>query len=50
MPQAGDRAATAAYVAAISGELAALAERQHLDMLHYLLEMVRLEAEDAAKR
>jgi hypothetical protein len=41
-----DRAATAEYVATLSTDLASLARRQGLDTLGYLLDMVRLEAEN----
>jgi len=43
----GSRAAVAAYVATLSADLAAMARRQGLDTLGYLLEMARLEAESA---
>ncbi|KQZ01234.1 hypothetical protein ASD45_10510 [Pseudolabrys sp. Root1462] len=39
------RTAVAHYVATLSNDLAALARRNGLDTLGYLLEMVRLEAE-----
>ena len=45
----GDRAATAAYVAALSAELAALSRRYKLEALGYLLDIARLEAEGAAQ-
>jgi hypothetical protein len=41
-----DQAALAAYIAALSSDLAAMARRGRLDTLGYLLEMARLEAED----
>jgi hypothetical protein len=41
----GEQAATAAYVASLVADLAALARRQKLDTLGYLLDMARLEAE-----
>ena len=44
-PKEGEQAATAAYVASLVADLAALARRQKLDTLEYLLEMARLEAE-----
>jgi hypothetical protein len=44
-----DRAAAAAYVAALSADLAALARRHNLDTLGYLLDMARLEAENTAQ-
>jgi hypothetical protein len=46
----GDREAAAAYVASISGELAKLVRWHRLDTLGYLLDMVRLEAEEAARK
>ena len=39
------RAAVASYVATISADLSAMARRQGLETLSYLLEMARLEAE-----
>jgi hypothetical protein len=48
-PEEGDKAATAAYVAALTADLAALARKQKLDTLGYLLDMVRLEAESSAR-
>ena len=44
-----DPAAAAAYVATFATELAALARRHGLDTLGYLLDMARLEAENAAR-
>jgi hypothetical protein len=41
----GGREETAAYVAGISSELAAVARKSGLDTLGFLLDMVRLEAE-----
>ena len=46
----GDPKQAAAYVAGITSELAGLVRRHHLDTLGYLLDMVRLEAEEAAQR
>ncbi len=43
----GSRAAVASYVATLSADLAAMARRQGLETLGYLLEMARLEAESA---
>jgi hypothetical protein len=43
------RVAVASYVAALSADLANLSRRTGLDTLGYLLEMVRLEAEHAAR-
>ena len=45
----GDRAAAAAYVAELSAELSTLARRHGLGALSYLLEMARLEAENATR-
>ena len=44
-PKEGEPAATAAYVASLVADLAALAHKQKLDTLGYLLDMARLEAE-----
>ena len=44
-PPSGNRAAAAAYIAALSADLAAIARRHNLDTLAYLLDMARLEAE-----
>jgi hypothetical protein len=44
------RSAVASYVAALSADLSALARRSGLDTIGYLLEMVRLEAENAARQ
>jgi len=41
------RAAVASYVATLSADLAAMARKQGLETLGYLLEMARLEAESA---
>ena len=49
-PPVGDREAAAAYVANMTGELATLVRRYHLDTLGYLLDMARLEAEQTAQR
>lgn len=43
----GSRNAVASYVATLSADLAAMARRQGLETLGYLLEMARLEAESA---
>jgi hypothetical protein len=45
----GDRAQAAAYVAELSADLATLARRHGLDALGYLLDMARLEAENATR-
>ena len=46
----GDPAQAAAYVAGLTGELAGLVRRHRLDTLGYLLDMVRLEAEETVQR
>jgi hypothetical protein len=43
------RAATASYVATLTAELSAMARRNGLDALGYILEMARLEAENEAR-
>jgi hypothetical protein len=43
----GSRAAVASYVATLSADLAAMARKQGLETLGYLLEMARLEAESS---
>jgi hypothetical protein len=48
-PKEGEKVATAAYVAALTADLAALARKQKLDTLGYLLDMARLEAESSAR-
>jgi flagellar biosynthesis/type III secretory pathway protein FliH len=48
-PKEGERAATAAYVASLAADLAALARKQKLDTLGYLLDLARLEAEGLAQ-
>ena len=45
----GDRAAAAEYVAELTAELAALARQHGLDALGYILDMARLEAENATR-
>jgi hypothetical protein len=45
----GNRTVVANYVATLSGELATLTKRNGLDTLGYLLEMVRLEAENETR-
>ena len=42
----GSRAVVANYVATLTAELATMARRSGLDTVGYLLEMVRLEAEN----
>jgi hypothetical protein len=42
-------AETARYIGSITGELAALAKQAGLDVLAYLLDMARLEAEKQGK-
>lgn len=44
----GDRTAVASYVATLSADLSDMARRSGLETLGYLLEMVRLEAENLA--
>jgi hypothetical protein len=44
-----DRSQAAAYIASLSGELASIARRNGLDTLGYLLDMAKLEAEQAAR-
>jgi hypothetical protein len=44
-----DRAVVAQYVASLSSDLAAMARGSGLQTLGYLLEMVRLEAENAGR-
>ena len=45
-----DRGQAAAYVAELTTELAAVARRHGLDVLGYLLDMARLEAENVVHR
>jgi len=45
----GARAAVANYVATLTGDLATMARRTGLETLGYLLEMARLEAENAGR-
>jgi len=45
----GNRTVVANYVAAMSADLANMARRSGLDTLGYLLEMVRLEAENVTR-
>lgn len=49
-PPVDDRAAAAAYVAALTAELALIAGRHDLHSVRYLLDMARLEAEAAASQ
>jgi hypothetical protein len=44
-----DKSAAAAYVADLTADLARMARRHGLDALGYILDMVRLEAENAAR-
>ena len=44
-----EKAAVAAYVASLSGDLSVMARRTGLNALGYLLEMARLEAEQVAR-
>ncbi len=49
-PRNGEqRTEAAAYIASLTGELASIARRNGLSTLGYLLEMARLEAEQAAR-
>ena len=45
----GDREAAAEYLAELSRDLAAIARSHGLDALSYILEMARLEAENARR-
>jgi len=45
----GDREEAAAYVAELSRDLAVIARRHGLDVLGYLLEMARLDAENVTR-
>ena len=45
----GDRTVVAQYVASLSADLAAMARGSGLQTLGYLLEMVRLEAENVSR-
>jgi hypothetical protein len=47
--EAADRTAIASYVATLSADLSVMARRGGLDTLGYLLDMVRLEAENLAR-
>jgi len=47
--QENRRKAVVAYLAALSGDLAAMARQNGLDTLGYILEMARLEAENTAR-
>ena len=49
IPDDADRKAAAAYVAELSAGLALLARRHGLDALSYILDMARLEAENATR-
>lgn len=51
VPQAHveERTEAAAYIATLTGELAAMARRSGLSTLGYLLEMAKLEAEQSAR-
>lgn len=48
-PDAGTQAEAAAYVAELTANLAVVAKRHGLDALGYLLDMARLEAENATR-
>lgn len=45
-----DRTEAAAYIASLSGDLALMARRYGLNTLGYLLEMAKLEAENASRQ
>ena len=47
--ETGDRIAAADYVATLAADLAAIARQHRMDMLGYLLEMARLEAENEGR-
>jgi hypothetical protein len=47
--EAGEREAAAAYIAELAGGLASVARRHGLDALSYILDMARLEAENATR-
>lgn len=47
--EAGNRTMVANYVATLSADLAVMARQNGLDTLGYLLEMVRLEAENVSR-
>lgn len=49
-PPGGDRAAAAAYIAAMIAELAAISRRHDIAELTYILDMARLEAESTVQR
>ncbi len=49
LPSIDDREAAAAYVAELSRDLAIIAREHGLDALGYILEMARLEAENATR-
>ena len=47
--EAGNRTVVANYLATLSADLAVMARQNGLDTLGYLLEMVRLEAENVSR-
>jgi len=47
--EAKERAAAAAYIAELSANLASIARQHGLDTLSYVLDMARLEAENAVR-
>jgi hypothetical protein len=47
--EAGNRTVVANYVATLSADLATMARQNGLDTLGYLLELVRLEAENVTR-
>ena len=48
-PPEGDSQAAAAYIADLTGSLAAIARRHGLDTLGYILEMAREEADNTCR-
>ena len=49
-PPGGDRGAAASYLATMIGDLAAIARRHDFEVLTYILDMARLEAEGTVQR
>ena len=47
--EAKERAAAAAYIAELSANLASIARQHRLDTLSYILDMARMEAENAVR-
>jgi hypothetical protein len=48
--EAADRSAAANYLAAITADLASIARSHGLDVLGYLLDMARVEAENISRQ